>query len=181
MKRRLYVLAAVGLVLAATVVLTAQASPTGNSGSASAQCLTDDGAQSSNEPSEAPEYSTITVSPTTLWPPNHRLQTVTLTMNFTDDEPDSATLTVLSITSDQGSSADWSGVGNSATGPADGSDITTSVQVRAERNGASLAGRTYSIMVQCADGGTPPQAQNTVTVQVNVPHDQNPGQQCVKP
>jgi hypothetical protein len=145
----------------------------GNSGSTSVQCVVDDGVQvPSSEFLEGPEFSTITVSPTKLWPPNGKMQTIGVSMSFNDDEPDTQTVTILSIGSDQGSSADWTGVGNSATGTADGSTISTSVQLRAQRDDAIQAGRTYDITVQCAEGGTTPGPQNQVTVQVTVPHDQ---------
>jgi len=126
----------------------------------------------SSEPLEGSESASVTVTPTKLWPPNGKMHTIGLSMAFSDDESDTASLTVLSITSNQGTSADWSGVGNTASGPADGSTISTSVQLRAARDGTNLAGRTYSITLQCGEAGTPPQAVNTVTVQVTVPHDQ---------
>lgn len=176
MRHRMFLTLAVGFAVVGAGAVGAFAgggNNTGDSGTTTVQCLTDDGVQGpSSEPIEGAEYSSITVSPTTLWPPNNKMQTIGLTMNFSDDEPDSATLTVLSISSNQGSSADWSGVGNSASGNADGSNISTSVQVRAQRDGNDLAGRTYNITLQCADGGTAPGPQNTVTVQVKVPHDQ---------
>ena len=102
----------------------------------------------------------------------HGLCSDPLSSEVADDESDSQTLTVLSISSNQGTSADWSGVGNSATGAADGSTIKTSVQLRAQRDDTDLAGRTYNVTLQCADGGTAPGPQNQVTVQVTVPHDQ---------
>lgn len=139
-------------------------------GTATVQCLVDDGGQTSSEPGESPEYSTVTVSPTILWPPNGEMQTIGLSMSYNDPEDaDTQSLTVLDISSNDGTSADWSGIGNTVSGPADGSTISTSVQVRAARSDTAAEGRTYDITLQCAEGNTPPQGQNQVTVHVHIP------------
>jgi hypothetical protein len=144
----------------------------GDSGTATVQCLADDGSQPAGEFFESPEYATITVSPTTLWPPNDKMQTIAISQSFTDDEPDTQSLTVLSITSNQGTSDNWSGVGNSASGPADGSTISTSVQLRAQRDDTDPGGRIYTLTLQCGEDSVSPGPQNTVTVDVTVSHDQ---------
>lgn len=177
MSRRLVLMVFVVSALAAAGAVGAFGAGGNNSqdsGITSAQCVVDDGLQGpSIENIEAPEYSTITVSPTKLWPPNGKMQTIGVSMSYNDtDDTDTQSLTVLGISSDQGTSADWSGVGNTVSGPADGSTISTSVNLRAARDGTIAAGRTYNITVQCAEGGTQPGPQNQVTVQVTVPHDQ---------
>src|SRR5438874_9828223 len=74
---------------------------------------------------------TITWSPTTLWPPNHKMQTITVNYTDNDGDGDSTAVTIGAITDDQvaadGSEAvgsgqpadqqgpDWSGTGNTGT------------------------------------------------------------------
>jgi hypothetical protein len=164
-----FALAAAGAVAA----FAGEVNNKGDTGTTTVQCLADDGSQPAGEPFESPEYATITVSPTTLWPPNEKMQTIGLSMSFTDDEPDTQSLTVLSITSNQGTSGDFSGVGNSVSGTADGSTISTSVQLRATRDDTDQAGRTYTLTLQCGEDSVTPGPQNTVTVEVTVPHDQD--------
>ena len=141
---------------------------------------------------------TVSVTPSTIWPPNHKMVTVTITYADTDKDGDSTMITVMSIsdnetvggvelngsgqpTAQQG--PDWSGAGNTGSGsdPTSGSatPAQTTAQVRAERSGTG-DGRTYDIKVTCTDsGGTdagdPSEAtmqSQTVDLYVTVPHDQ---------
>jgi len=136
---------------------------------------------------------TVTWSPTSVWPPNHKMQTVTINYVAPKDavDPgDTTTITVGAITDDQsaddgsdelnGSGSpkeglDWSGTGHSASSP-EGSTATTTAQIRAERSGHGQAGRTYSIQVMCSEttaAGLPdPNGNGSATLTVNVPHDQ---------
>lgn len=137
---------------------------------------------------------TVTWNPTTVWPPNHKMQTVTISYTAPADVPgDQSTIMIGAITDDQAASdgsdelngsgqptdqqgLDWAGMGHSASA-AEGTPATTTAQVRAERSGRSQAGRTYSIQVMCGenDGGTGVMAANEqgmATVTVKVPHDQ---------
>jgi len=142
---------------------------------------------------------TVTWTPTSVWPPNHKMQTVTITYvapKDAVDTQDKTTITVAAITDDQAASdgtdelngsgqptdqqgLDWNGIGNSATS-AEGDPATTTVQIRAERSGHSQAGRTYSIQVSCSettggDANVPdpdPNSSGMATLTVNVPHDQ---------
>jgi hypothetical protein len=123
--------------------------------------LVDDGSQPRTEPGESPEFSTVTITPTGLNGGNGKLRTVGISMSFTDDEPDTASVTVLSIS---GSSSNYSGVGNSAGGPTDGTLIKTSAQLRA------TPGNSYDVIVQCSEAfPMPPQSFNQVTFHVTVP------------
>ena len=135
---------------------------------------------------------TVTWSPTTLWPPNHKMQTIQIGYTDNDDDGDSIGVMVGMITDNQASSdgsnelhgsgqptdkqgLDWSGSGNMGSASDPGTASTTA-QVRAERSGTSKAGRTYSIQVTCSDmgGSNHEMEMQTVTIQVFVPHDQRP-------
>ena len=138
---------------------------------------------------------TVTWTPTSVWPPNHKMQTVTISYTApasTADSGDTTTITVKAIVDDQamsdGSSElngsgqptdqqgpDWAGVGNSDTS-AEGDTATTTAQVRAERSGHIKAGRTYTITVSCTEknsaGADIPTEDGMAMLTVNVPHDQ---------
>ena len=130
---------------------------------------------------------TITWSPTTLWPPDHKMQTITIQYSDTDSDGDSIKITVGTISDNQvvggeelnGSGAptsvqgpDWSGTGNNASA-SDPGTATTTAQVRAERSGTDQSGRTYSIQVMCNENGpTEVNQSGTATLTVFVPHDQ---------
>jgi len=140
---------------------------------------------------------TVTYTPTTLWPPNHKMQTITITYSESDGDGDNTRITVGMITDNQAAAdgsdelngsgqptdkqgLDWSGTGNTATGKDGGPDATTTADVRAERSGTDPAGRTYDIRVTCTDsGGTDPNEMmgkmQTVELFVTVPHDQGHG------
>ena len=134
----------------------------------------------------------VTYSPTTLWPPNHKLQLITISYTQPCDEPAAVggpepgpvcggpvSLKVDSITqneeppgsgcgqptSKQGS--DWTGVGDTASAPTEPATVTVIPEVRAERCGTGQ-GRTYTITVTCTDDTE----SGTATLQVTVPHNQ---------
>ena len=132
----------------------------------------------------------VTWSPTTLWPPNHKMQTITISYSDTDNDGDMIGVMVGMISDNQAApdgsnelkgsgqptaqqGADWSGTGNMAMATDPGT-ATTTAQVRAERSGTSKDGRTYSIQVTCADMGGGENNMQTVTIHVFVPHDQRP-------
>lgn len=178
------VLALAALALGALVMIPAHAaSRVGVSGAGSTTC--GDG--------------TVTWNPTTLWPPNHKMQTVSITYTApattpADPQLDTTKITVTGIVDNQantdgtgeapGSGAptdvqglDWSGIGNNASS-AEGSPATTSVQVRSERSGLFKSGRTYTITVMCSEStagapmSTDPNGNGMATLNVTVPHDQ---------
>ena len=141
---------------------------------------------------------TVTWSPTTVWPPNHKMQTITISYTAPADTPDTSdttTITVDSIVDDQAGAdgsgelngsgqptaqqgLDWGGIGHSATSP-EGQTATTTALVRAERSGLMKSGRTYTITVSCSEktGGTVPDPTESgmATLTVTVPHDQGQG------
>ena len=133
---------------------------------------------------------TVTWSPTNLWPPNHKMQTISI--GYTDNDNDGdMTGVMVGMISDNQSSADgsnelrgsgqptdkqgldWSGTGNMAMG-SDPGTATTTAQVRAERSGRDKSGRVYTIAVMCSDmgGSNMEMEMQTVNITVTVPHDQ---------
>ena len=127
----------------------------------------------------------ITYSPTTLWPPNHKMQTIDISFAESELVPDNDTLglQVTDITSNQVADDD-AGTGGCGpktskqgddwtfdTTPVSGPDnddtmaVSTSVQVRSERCGKD-GGRVYTISVTCTDEGT----TDSVELLINVPH-----------
>jgi hypothetical protein len=135
----------------------------------------------------------ITYSPSTLWPPNHKMVPITISYNQPCDEgafpnpPSSVcatgpmTLTVNSITSneeppgngcgkpDPAQGPDWTGVGLTNTVQGEPATVTVTPSVRAERCGTGT-GRTYTINVTCIDEELDESA--SVDLTVTVPHDQ---------
>lgn len=101
-----------------------------------------------------PVISGVSVDQPTLWPPNKKMHTVTVSYGVADncDGP----VCSLSVTSNEGSSSDWQVI-----------DAHT-VSLRADRNGNG-SGRTYSIPITCRDGGG---AVSMQTATVVVPHNQ---------
>jgi hypothetical protein len=124
---------------------------------------------------------TVLVTPETLWPPNHKLQTIGITYVETISDADTISLTINSITDDQ-TSADPGTVGtHDGCGPSkadwvfDSTPVTntdpnaaaTTVQVRAERC-ASLGDRHYDINLTCTNADGSP---TIIDVPVVVPHN----------
>ena len=140
---------------------------------------------------------TVSVTPDAIWPPNHKMVTVTITYVDNDGDGDTTAIVVGAITDNQmtngvedvGSGqpaaqqgADWSGTGNMGTGSDGGGNAQTTAQVRAERSGTDPSGRTYDIKVTCTDSngsatagageGPMMSEMQTVDLFVTVPHDQ---------
>jgi len=96
-------------------------------------------------------------SPSSLWPPNDKLVNVAIAYTATDTCGAAAPVTCsLSVTSNEGSSADWSVV--------DAHDV----QLRATRDGSG-SGRIYTVTITCTDTAG---AASDAAVTVTVPHDQ---------
>jgi hypothetical protein len=129
---------------------------------------------------------TVYYSPTTIWPPNHKMVPVHISYADTDNDGDTTTIAVTGVTETDGTTTsdatvpdtlNGSGAPGSVQGPdaaADanypptaGSDPNTPAtwteDVRAERSGTDGhgSGRTYTITVQCTDtNGTDPSQTN---------------------
>ncbi len=120
------------------------------------------------EPLIAPPcIPTLVATPGVLWPPNHKMVEVTVTVDpegLCDPVPvcrivDVSSNEPLNDLGDGNTESDWEITG----------DLT--VKLRAERAGVAV-GRVYTIHVECTDdwGNT-----TTTTVEVIVPHDQGNG------
>jgi len=112
-----------------------------------------------------PVISAVTASPGLLWPPNHKMVPIKLTVMATDDVTNPPLCRVVSVTSneprngtgDGNTSSDWTFGG---TGPLD-------LSLRAERAG-TLKDRIYTVTVTCNDAAG---NESSKSVDIVVPHD----------
>jgi len=105
-----------------------------------------------------PTVQSVTASPSVLWPPNHKMVPVELTVAATDS-CGIAGSKIVSVTSNEpqdGKEPDWQITGN------------LSLLLRADRTGSGV-GRTYVITVEVTDPAGNKTDQTTTVV---VPHDQ---------
>lgn len=131
----------------------------------------------------------LSITPTTLWPPNHKMIPVTITASDNEGDGDMASVMIGTITNsdetnppnpqeingtgqpDTSAMTDQQGSGQSASFNDPGSHVFT-VYLAAERSGHDLgSGRTYSIPVSCMETGSET-AMGNATLTVFVPHDQ---------
>ena len=116
-----------------------------------------------------PQCEVAIATPIELWPPNHKLVTVSIA-GLTDPDGDSLTTTIVSISQDE----PLRGRGDGNTCP-DGKGVgTSSASVRAERSGAG-DGRVYHVSFTASDGQG---GECSGNVRICVPHDQRPGHVC---
>ena len=110
--------------------------------------------------STAPEITAATADPGSLWPPNHRMVPVTLTVEATDTSDPSPSIAIVSVASNQ----PVNGPGNGNTSPDWIVTGPLSLQLRAERTGNN--DRIYTITVSATDiyGNV-----STATIEVRVP------------
>lgn len=115
-----------------------------------------------------PPDLTVSLSPEILWPPNHKLVTVTATVVATDTCDASPTVRLVSITSNEPDNGNGDGdTENDIQGAAFGTaDLV--FQLRAERRGGG-DGRIYTVTYEVEDA-----SGNTSTAQAlaRVPHNQ---------
>ena len=144
------------------------------------------GGVGTNECGDGEGGHTVTWTPTTVWPPNHKYQDVTIT--YTDSSEDhQLTLAATSATHDQydAEGNELNGAGNTDEDvvlPADAATGTESVSVivraRGERSGRDKTGRVYTVDYTAnsvnADGETDNTCDGQITV--TVPHDCRNGQ-----
>jgi streptogramin lyase len=117
-----------------------------------------------------PPDLSISISPDTLWPPNHKMVEVNITVTVSDIADSSPQIILLSVTSNEPANAKGSGDGNTENDIQD-EEIGTedySILLRAERDGNSN-GRTYIITYRATDDSG---NSSTASVTVTVPHDQ---------
>jgi hypothetical protein len=103
-----------------------------------------------------PDLLNLTAQPTALWPPNHKIVPVSLSVDALDQCGGGVSCAIETVTANEPITGDFS-----LTGP-------LQLELRAERQGSG-AGRIYSIVVGCQDasGNT-----SRATVEVRVAHDQ---------
>ncbi|HKV12801.1 MAG TPA: hypothetical protein VJ725_31950, partial [Thermoanaerobaculia bacterium] len=116
---------------------------------------------------QTPPQLSVTLSPTALWPPNHRLEEIVATISVEDDVDPHPTVRLVSVTSSEPDN----GLGDGDT-PDDvqGEDLGTddrSFFLRAERSGTGVD-RTYTVTYEASDaaGNT-----TTVTAKIVAPHN----------
>ena len=110
-----------------------------------------------------PPMISVTVSPNSLWPANHKYNVVKATVKVSDNLDPSPTLTLISVVSNEPDNG--TGDGDTANDIVIADDLT--FQLRAERSGNGN-GRIYTITYQAVDwAGNSTLATATVTV----PHD----------
>jgi pimeloyl-ACP methyl ester carboxylesterase len=109
---------------------------------------------------QAPRITEAQVSHPVLWPPNNQMVDVVVRYNVMDNcQPESGLQSSLSITSNEGTDADWQIID------------AHHVRLRAKRNGNG-SGRVYRITITCADSNGNSSAQ---TVTVTVPKNMGQG------
>jgi hypothetical protein len=159
-----------GVLALGVFALPVLATPNGRTGGSGGPVACDDGQ--------------VTWSPTTLWPPNHKMQTITIVYSDTDGDGDSTMVGVTGWSDNEtinGVEMNGSGQpdpkqapdvmpGMPGSGKDGGNNATTTAQVRAERSGRGT-GRVYTLQVTCMDSMEMPSMQ-TVNITVTVPHDQ---------
>jgi len=113
-----------------------------------------------------PPAVALNSSPSSLWPPNHKMRDVHADVRVDDCSP--VTVTLESITSSE--SDNGTGDGDTA-GDIQGAEFGTAdfdFQVRSERSGNG-PGRVYTVVYKVVDAGG---LATTATTWVTVPHDQ---------
>ncbi len=109
----------------------------------------------------------LTAEPSILWPPNHKMVPVVVSVVVTDDQDPAPVVELLSITSNEPDDAVGDGDGHTVNDIQPGAD-DYEVLLRAERDGGG-AGRVYTLTYEAKD-----QVGNTAveTVEVVVPLNQ---------
>ena len=117
------------------------------------------------EDTAPPTINSLTVSPSTLWPPNHNIADVVVTVDVFDLCDTGASCQIVSVTSNEPDS----GLGNGDR--AGDIEITgdLTVRLRAERSGNGT-GRIYTLVVECTDAQA-----NTTQQSVTVTAPKNQG------
>jgi Galactose oxidase, central domain len=93
-----------------------------------------------------PTITSASASPNTLWPPNHKMVPVTVSVSATDNSGAMPTCQIVSVSS----SEPINGLGDGNTAPVWQITGPLTVNLRAERSGKGT-GRTYTIIVACTD------------------------------
>jgi hypothetical protein len=163
------------VVFGGTMPAAAKGKPKPKTSNFSVGCLSEDAVLQSAEgipPTQDP--AAVTISPSLLWPPNHKFRTTPISMSLAADSasPVDVTLTVNDITDDQVADDDAGGAGcgpvTSKQGadwsPTDFSTLTASGTLQNTHDAVSISGvqlraercvkdgtRTYEVSVTCCD------------------------------
>lgn len=108
-----------------------------------------------------PEINAVVASPSILWPPDHQMVPVELTIDATDNQNDTLASRIVSVASNE----PQDGTGDGDTGPDWSITGDTTLDLRAERSGTG-DGRVYTVTVECSDEAG---NRTTAEVQVRVP------------
>lgn len=111
-----------------------------------------------------PVIASVAATPNVLWPPNHKMVPVTVSVSASDVCDASVSCSITSVSSNE----PINGLGDGDTAPDWVITGALTVDLRAERSGTGT-GRVYTITVTCSDGSG---NSSTKTVMVTVPHDQ---------
>ena len=114
---------------------------------------------------EPPVVHSLAAVPDVLWPPNGRMQPVTLRV-LASDNCGATRCRILSVTSSE--STDGDGGGDTAPDWEITGDLT--LNLRAERSG-NETGRVYTVTIECTDAEG---NRSTAPARVTVPHSTNP-------
>jgi hypothetical protein len=98
-----------------------------------------------------PPQVALALSHQELWPPNHRLVTVTATVQVTDRCDPSASFQLLSVTSNERDDGQGDGDTSGDIQGVEPGTPDTSFLLRAERSGAG-SGRVYTVVYRARDG-----------------------------
>ncbi|MDR6550431.1 Ig-like domain-containing protein [Paenibacillus qinlingensis] len=109
---------------------------------------------------------TVTLDPSSLWPPNHKMVTIHAQPSAVDTASEIAAITLTSITSNETDAGDVDIIANIGS-----TDVT--FQLRAERNGNGN-GRIYTVTYTAVDQAG---HQTSASATVSIPHDQSNAQQ----
>ena len=113
---------------------------------------------------EPPEITGLAADPGIFWPPDHRMHSVTVTVDVLDTVDASPSCMIFEVTSNEPVSG--KGHGNTSPDWVITGDLT--VDLRAERSGKG-DGRVYTVAVACTDDSG---NRSVSTVTVSVDHDQ---------
>jgi hypothetical protein len=112
----------------------------------------------------APAITSLSASPSTLWPPNHKFVPVTVAVTASDNCTQAPVCAISAVASNE----PVNGIGDGNTAPDWVVTGSNTLLVRAERAGPG-SGRIYTVAVTCRDAAG---NATTGTTTVFVPHDQ---------
>lgn len=113
----------------------------------------------------------ISVEPDKLWPPNHKMQTITASVTVTDDSDPSPTVVLASIVSNEPDNGLGDGDKPNDIQDAEIGEDDYEFSLRAERSGGG-DGRIYTITYTATDASGNSQSTSAT---VTVPHDKGKG------